>query len=151
MQGAFRSQLENLPTFILVAPLTDFSKELAMAAGSNTGGPATACGQNGDWQSCRLLCRNRAAGSVFGSRIQELARGINLQYRIACGGSVCFAVSWCRELWCIRSVGPGQSLQMIGNGAITTTDHPPGLRVGSIIRDPRTWHHLHSGWTNILY
>jgi hypothetical protein len=57
MQGALRSQLENLFTFILVAPLTDFSKELAMAAGSNTGGLVTACGQNGDWQSYPLLCR----------------------------------------------------------------------------------------------
>jgi hypothetical protein len=37
-----------------------------------------------------------------------------------------------------------------GVGAITTMDRPPGLRVGSIIRDPRTWHHLHSGWTNLL-
>jgi hypothetical protein len=75
MQGAFRSQLENLPTFILVAPLTDFSKELAMAAGSNTGGLATACGQNGDWQSCRLLCRTEQPGRFSFHVLESLLEG----------------------------------------------------------------------------
>jgi hypothetical protein len=56
VQGAPQSVFEILLTLILVAPFTDFSKELAIANQGNAGRLATACGQSGE--SCLLFCRD---------------------------------------------------------------------------------------------
>jgi hypothetical protein len=62
MQGELNSPSRILLTLILVAPFTDFSKELAIAAQSNASRLATTGGQDGE--SCPLFGRNERPGRL---------------------------------------------------------------------------------------
>ncbi len=73
MQGVLKPSFDILLTFILVAPFTDFSNELAIAAQGNAGRLATACGQDGE--SCPLLRRNNWPGVYLFHEFKSLSDG----------------------------------------------------------------------------
>jgi hypothetical protein len=124
LQEVLKDRFGIRPTFILVAPFTDFSKELAIAAQSDAGGFATAGSQDGE--KLPSLLQGRMDGSVFVSRIHELVRRINLRSRIAYGLNValrlrCLVMSAACLCPIYRS---WQSLEMMGSGSFL---RPPNI------------------------